>query len=61
MKVLIPILIFTILAVVWTTWFYRYTTNTAGGRFYKNDRWTGKTTVVEKNGDTHFLASSNKN
>ena len=48
-----------ILAAAWYSWFGRYTTNTAGGRFYKNDRWTGETMVVEKDGYTHLLAKSN--
>lgn len=39
---------------VWS-WTMRYTTNTAAGRFYKNDRWTGKTLVVEKDGSAHIL------
>lgn len=47
-----------ILWATWYSWFGRYTTNTAGGRFYKNDCWTGKTLVVEKDGYTHLLAQS---
>jgi len=47
-----------ILWAIWYSWFGRYTTNTAGGRFYKNDRWTGETLVVEKDGYTHLLAQS---
>lgn len=35
--------------------FHRYSTNTAAGRFYKNDRWTGQTLVVEKDGTSHWL------
>ena len=50
--------VFGILWAIWYSWFGRYTTNTAGGRFYKNDRWTGETLVVEKNGYTHLLAQS---
>lgn len=42
--------------MVFCVWAYisRYTTNTAGGRFYKNDRWTGETIAVEKDGTSHF-------
>lgn len=55
MKNLIALLVFAVLAALWYSWIGRYTTNTAGGRFYKNDRWTGETLVVEKNGDVHSL------
>lgn len=48
--------------IVFVGWAYisRYTTNTAGGRFYKNDRWTGETIVVEKDGTSHFLVKPSK-
>lgn len=36
-------------------YFYRYATNTAGGRFYRTDRWRGVTTIVEKDGSFHDL------
>jgi len=52
---------FAVVLAAWISWFGRYTTNTAGGRFYKNDRWTGETIVVEKNGYTHLLAVSGTN
>lgn len=56
MKVLAGIglgLVFLIVACC--VWMGRMTTNTAAGRFYKNDRWTWKTFVVEKNGTVHWL------
>lgn len=59
------ILLFSALACcvfIFCAWAYifRYTTNTAGGRFYKNDRLTGETIVVEKDGTTHFLMKPGK-
>lgn len=36
-------------------WLFRFYTNTDSGRFYKNDRWTWKTLVVEKDGFVHWL------
>ena len=53
---MILLLVWATLALLWASFFYRYTTNTASGRFYKNDRWTGKTIVVEKDGSVHNLA-----
>ena len=55
-KSFIPFAIVAAILAAWFSWFGRYTTNTAGGRFYKTDRWTGTTIVVEKNGHTHLLA-----
>ena len=46
-----------VLILVATVWMGRMTTNTAAGRFYKNDRWTWKTLVVEKNGFVHWLVA----
>lgn len=46
---------FGILLVAWMSYFYRFTTNTAGGRFYRTDRWRGVTLVVEKDGSTRNL------
>ena len=43
------------LTMAWASWLLRYTTNTAGGRFFKTDRWTGRTTVVEKDGSCHEM------
>lgn len=43
------------IALVCWVWLYRFYTNTASGRFYKNDRWTWKTLVVEKDGLVHWL------
>ena len=34
---------------------HRYTTNTAGGRFYRTDKWQGITIVVEKDGSQRTL------
>lgn len=55
MKKYTAIAVVAFLFFVWWSWFHRFTTNTAAGRFYKNDRWTGRTLVVEKNGDVHWL------
>ena len=57
MKICLIIVATLFLFAAWFSWFGRYTTNTAGGRFYKSDRWTGNTIVVEKNGDAHLLDS----
>jgi len=43
------------LAMAWASWQFRYTTNTASGRFFKTDRWTGRTAVVEKDGSCHEM------
>ena len=43
------------LAIAWASWMFRYTTNTAGGRFFKTDRWTGRTAIVEKDGSCHEM------
>ena len=48
-------LVLAVLMVVWATWFYRFTTNTAGGRFYRTDHWKGVTLVIEKDGTSRFL------
>lgn len=48
-------LVVVLLTVVWATWFYRFTTNTAGGRFYRTDRLRGVTLVIEKDGSSRFL------
>lgn len=48
------------ISIIWSTWFHRFTTNTAGGRFYKTDRWTGCTLVVEKDGYIHELSENNR-
>ena len=37
-----------------SAWIFRFYTNTASGRFYKNYRWTWKTLVVEKEGFVHW-------
>lgn len=50
--------VFAVLAAAWFSWFGRYSTNTAAGRFYKNDRWTGETLVVEKDGCSHMLVKN---
>lgn len=56
MKVLIAVgMGIVVLIVICCVWMGRMTTNTAAGRFYKNDRWTWKTLVVEKDGFTHWL------
>lgn len=43
------------LAMAWFAWIHRWTTNTANGRFYRTDRWTGRTLVVEKDGSCRLL------
>ena len=48
-------LVVAVLTVIWATWFYRFTTNTAGGRFYRTDRLRGVTLVIEKDGTSRFL------
>lgn len=48
-------LVWATLAILAWAWKTRYTTNTAGGRFYRTDHWTGQTLVVEKDGSTHPL------
>ena len=56
MKTLIGIgLGIAVLALGAAVWMGRMSTNTAAGRFYKNDRWTWKTLVVEKDGFVHWL------
>ena len=54
-KLWIASLLVVVFVVVWATWFYRYTTNTAGGRFYRTDRLKGITLVIEKDGSNRFL------
>ena len=49
----VGVLVWATVALAWTACFRRYTTNTAGGRFYRTDHWRGKTTVVEKDGSRH--------
>ena len=56
MKTLVAIgLAIVAVALVCAVWLCRFYTNTASGRFYKNDRWTWKTLVVEKDGLVHWL------
>lgn len=56
MKVMVAIgLAIALLALICSVWMLRFHTNTASGRFYKNDRWTWKTLVVEKDGLVHWL------
>ena len=50
------------IALAWATvvllgeaWLHRYTTNTAAGRFYRNDRWRGVTLVIEKDGSSRVF------
>ncbi len=44
-------------ALICTAWMMRFSTNTASGRFYKNDRWTWRTLIVEKSGLVHWLVA----
>lgn len=58
MKILIAIgMAIAVVVLGCWAWIARFSTNTAAGRFYKNDRWTWKTFVVEKDGLVHWLRS----
>ena len=53
--VVIAVMLWATCALAWVGYFKRYTTNTAGGRFYRTDNWSGITTVIEKDGtQRHF-------
>ena len=52
------IIIASVVLIVWTLlslWANRYELRTANGRFYRHDRWTFRTLVVDKDGTTHSL------
>lgn len=58
MKTLLSVALATaVVVLVCLAWMLRFSTNTAAGRFYKNDRWTWRTLIVEKSGLVHWLVA----
>ena len=51
----VVVLVWATLALAWQGYLHRYTTNTAGGRFYRTDHFRGTTIVVEKDGTKRQL------
>ena len=44
------VLVWATLAIAWQSYMHRYTTNTAGGRFYRTDHLRGVTLCIDKDG-----------